>query len=231
MLFWILNFQPGLLPVIAHHQPVHNVAATEYASDVKKEKSLGLPACPYVPRSTSIYSITLCADIPDNNNPGRVMLGQEPGHVFIILSQKDSVTGAEINKVFGFYPRRAITSLLFRRVHGVLANNGHREYNASVYKKINAGEFEFITKEAGELAKKKYNLNKFNCYNYALEVFNSIHGIEKLPVTHIRFPSIFGKGGSPCCLYRDLKKLKENGSTWAPFISFGIFYSPESCKN
>lgn len=187
--------------------------------------------CFYSSDSRAVYSITLCADIPDNNDPARINLGREPGHVFIILSKTDTVSKCSVNQVFGFYPRRPASSLIFKRVHGVIFDNQCREYNASVYKKLTVEEFHIVLDKSVMLSKKKYNLNKYNCYDYALEVFNSIPGIEKLPVTHVKFPFILGRGGSPCGLYRDLSRLRQIGSSWAPYIRFGLFESPESCSN
>lgn len=172
------------------------------------------------------YSITLCADVPDNNNPARVHLKSETGHVFIILSKwnnKDS-----INRVFGFYPRRPASSLFFKNVKCEILNNSKREYDISLYKKLDEKEFEMAIQTAVGYAKKKYNISKFNCYDYALSVFNSVAGANPLAVHHIRFPFIFGKGGSPCGLYADLYQMKNNGSAWAPFIQTGLSRAPVS---
>ena len=111
-----------------------------------------------------------------------------------------------------------------------MLDNGEREYNAVVKKELTAGEFGLILQKAKELTAKKYNINKYNCYDYALEVFNSLPGIEQIPVRHVKFPLIFGRGGSPCGLYRDLEKLKAAGSVWAPVIKFGVFKAPASYK-
>ncbi|MBL7725480.1 MAG: hypothetical protein JNK27_15130 [Chitinophagaceae bacterium] len=172
------------------------------------------------------YSITLCADLPDNNNPGKVHVKSETGHVFIIL-RKWTETDT-INSVFGFYPRRPASSLLFKNVRSEILSNNNREYNISLSKKIEEEDFRLVIKTAVELAKRKYNINKYNCYDYAIEIFNSIAGLNKIPIRHIRFPFIFGKGGSPCSLYADLKEMKNNGSVWAPFIQTGVFRAPLS---
>src|SRR5215831_3020892 len=51
--------------------------------------------------SNSNYTIKLCADVPYNKNPAKVTYHNEPGHVFIILSQQ---TGKDeiVSEVFGF---------------------------------------------------------------------------------------------------------------------------------
>lgn len=173
------------------------------------------------------YSITVCADLPVNDKPGCVYKKGETGHVFLILSKSDSITGNITTRSFGFYPRLAVTCLFKQSRSRILENNG-REYNASIEKKLTAKEFESIVEKCMELGKKKYNLKKFNCYDYVIEVFNSLPGIEKLPVTKVKFPFIFGRGGSPCGLYSDLKKLASNGWARTSVIRFGIFKSPGS---
>lgn len=174
------------------------------------------------------YSLTLCADIPDNTNPSRVHLKSETGHVYLIFSK---ITGQDsIHNVFGFYPRRPASSLIFKNVRSEILNNGGREYNASVTAELDAVLFSQAIRQAVLLAKKKYNINRYNCYDYALELFNGVTGKEPIPVRHIRFPFIFGRGGSPCGLYADLHSLWMNKSGWAPFIQIGIFSAPASAN-
>lgn len=176
------------------------------------------------------YSISLCADVPDNSKPQKVYAKKEPGHVFLILTMFDTVCHSDaVHMVFGFYPRRPASSVIFKNVRCEIVDNSNRDYDVRVEKNLSAFEFESLLDNAVIFAQKKYNLNRYNCYNYALDVFNSLPGIEKLPVSTIRFPFIAGKGGSPCCLYRDLEKLKQEPSAWKPYISFGGFKAPSSC--
>lgn len=172
------------------------------------------------------YSITLCADIPDNSQPGRVHVKSETGHVFIILTKSERSDTTHF--VFGFYPIRPASSLIFKNVKSEILDNSEREYNISVYKQLDEASFMKTLNIAVELAKKKYNLNKYNCYDYAVDIFNEVAGTNKIPKNHIRFPFIFGKGGSPCSLYADLSELKQNKSVWAPDIQIGLFKAPLS---
>ncbi len=171
------------------------------------------------------YSIAICTDLPDKDNPKLVYKKGETGHVFLILAKHESATGKTVSRSFGFYPRWEV-SCLAKQVKSKIRDNSNREYDAYLEKKITADEFAFILQQCKEFAGKKYNLKKFNCYDYAIEVFNSLPGIEKLPVTDIKFPFLFGRGGSPCGLFADLKKLKETNSAWAAFIRMGLFTSP-----
>ncbi len=182
-------------------------------------------------QSDAFYFIELCADLPDNNNPKRIRVGDETGHVFIILSKQSGEPGGTIiEQSFGFYPRRPASSLIFKNVRPEILDNRNREYNVCLARQLTPSEFEFILEKAKEFSMKKYNINRFNCYDYALAVFNSLPGIEKITARHIKFPFVLGYGGSPCGLYEDLLQLKANGSSWARFIHFGIFKSPPGCK-
>lgn len=180
----------------------------------------------------SRHSIMICGDVPDNSRPEKVYAKKQPGHVFLILVMHDTVCRYEaVNMVFGFYPRRPASSVFFKNVRCEIVDNSNRAYDVRIQKALSPSEFELILDNAVVLAQKKYNLNQYNCYNYALDVFNALPGIEKLPVSKVRFPFIAGKGGSPCCLYRDLEKLKQEPSVWSSSISFGTFKAPASCTN
>ena len=187
----------------------------------------------FAPLNTNaVYTITICADIPDNDNAEKVHVGQQSGHVFLIFEKTDGIIfGQSRVQVFGFYPLRKHSSLLGGDVSCKILDNSKREYNASLSKKVSSKQFQLLLEKSELLARRKYNLHRFNCYDYVLALFNSLPGIQKLPITHVRLPYFLGRAGSPCGLYRDLKKLKENGSVWAPYIQFGTFTAPESSSN
>jgi len=173
------------------------------------------------------YSVTVCADLPVDNKPQYVYKKGEPGHVFLILSKKDLITGKTITRSFGFYPRVAVTCL-FKQSRSQIRDNSNRQYDAAIERKLSKEEFKWILDKCKDEAKKKYNLKKYNCYDYVLQVYNSLPGVEKLPISKVKFPFILGRGGSPCGLYNDLKILAVNGSAWSSSIRFGYFHSP--CK-
>lgn len=178
----------------------------------------------------AVYTVRLCADVPDNDHPNRVYVNQETGHVFLIFEKREPAADTAVAQVFGFYPRRPASCIVFKNVRCEILDNSKRDYDAEVSKEVNAEDFQLLLQKAEQLAQKKYNLNRFNCYDYALAIFNSLPGIEPLPVTRVKFPLIFGRGGSPCGLYKDLKKLKASASVWAPYIEFGALKAPASFK-
>jgi hypothetical protein len=172
------------------------------------------------------YRITLCADLPDNQDPDRLHVKDETGHVFLILSkiipQKET-----IHQVFGFYPVRPASTILFKNVESELLDNGGREYDASVYRQLRADEFAQMLHYCLGI-KKKYNLNKYNCYDFALEVFNSVDHQQKIANRHVRFPMLLGYGGSPCGLYKDLLQMKNENTPLSGNIMIGTRRAPFS---
>jgi len=174
----------------------------------------------------AVYRISLCADVPNNNKPWRVALQHQTGHVFLILQKINSAD--TISEVFGFYPKKGLPTLFFKKIKSKIKDNSKRAYDVEIAKEVSAEEFDSILTKSILYAQRVYHINKFNCYDYALEIFNSVARQDPLPSTHVRFPFIFGKGGSPCSVYRDLKKLKESDAFWAPFIRFGDLVAPIS---
>lgn len=173
-----------------------------------------------------IFSITIAADVPDNTRPHKVYVKKEPGHVFVILEKKDTVNNITQSLVWGFYPVRPINSVFMKNVRCKLNDNGGRTYDASITKALSAAEFDVIIRKANDLAQKRYNLNKYNCYDYAVELFNAVQADHRLPLTHVKFPFIFGRGGSPCGLYRDLVDLKKRDFPSSESIQIGLYNAP-----
>lgn len=173
------------------------------------------------------YHISVCADVPNNKRPLQVAYQQETGHVFVVL-QKVIQAGDTISRVFGFYPKAGLQTLLFKKTKSVIKDNSYREHDVVITKELTQSEFGTAVQKSIELAERKYHMNKYNCYDYAILIFNAVAVESPLPLTHIRFPFIFGKGGSPCSVYRDFKKLKETGSVWGKQIIFGELVAPVS---
>jgi hypothetical protein len=174
----------------------------------------------------AIYRIALCADVPNNAKPLQVAHNQETGHVFLILQM---IYGSDTtSEVFGFYPKRGLPVLFIKTIASKIKDNSRRDYDVEISKTITEAEFDEAILKAVFYGKKKYHINRFNCYDYAMTVFNAVAGNDPLPVVHVRYPFVFGKGGSPCGVYRDLKRLKETDAAWAPYIHFGELIAPIS---
>jgi hypothetical protein len=178
--------------------------------------------------NTATYSITLCADVPDNDSPLKPLKGDETGHVFVILTKRTAST--TVSRSFGFYPKHMLFTVFVHRSRSKIADNGGRVYDIAITEKIDAQQFAQLLEYAIELSYLKYHLKKNNCYHYALALFNFVSEV-KLKTKHIRLPFLFGKGGSPCGLYSELMKMKKNNPSAVQQIIHGSFTSPEnSCR-
>lgn len=176
----------------------------------------------------AIYSILLCADVPNNKKPYQVARHQQTGHVFLVMLMIDTLNSDTASQSFGFYPKRGLPTLFFKTIRSVIKDNSLREHDVYISRKLERLDFEKALSLSINEAKRIYHINKYNCYDYALRIFNAVAGPDTLPVTHVRFPFIFGRGGSPVGLYKDLERLKNNGSALAGSIFFGKFIAPLS---
>ena len=179
-------------------------------------------------KSNASYRIAICADVPDNKKPLRVIYNSESGHVFLIL-QKIIMTDT-ISKVFGFYPFKGVPIFFKRNVRSRIRDNSKRRYDVEISKMLTEEEFEKAMRLSLQYSQTNYHLNKFNCYDYTLHVFNAVAGADTLPVIHVKFPLWYGKGGSPCGFYKYMKEQKECSSNLAPYIVFGNLTAPVSNK-
>ena len=173
------------------------------------------------------YIISLCADVPLNKKPHRVAHKQQTGHVFLILQKVRSI-GDTVQRVFGYYPKKGLSTLLFKKVKSCIKDNSTREYDTKISRMLTKEQFDTVVANCISLARRAYHINKFNCYDYAVYVFNAVSPENPLPLTYVRFPFPFGRGGSPCSVYKDFKKIKESGAFWANRISIETAAAPVS---
>ena len=173
------------------------------------------------------YRITLCADVPYNPKPYKVAHNQQSGHVFLIL-EKIRVDADTIHSVFGFYPKKGLPTLFFKSISSRIKDNSGREYDVEVSMDVDSLQFNTIIGKCIALSKPRYHINKYNCYDYAILVFNSVLSEDTLRNVRVRFPFIFGIGGSPVSVYKEMERLKSVDSIWKDRIRFGEMHAPIS---
>jgi hypothetical protein len=128
-----------------------------------------------LPSKGAKYTIKLCVDVPDNNNPVNLppQSGSETGHSFIVVSKSNG--SKSITQVFGFYAAKHPGYFFpWREMPSVIYSNQLREINASIEMTLTEKQVGLLREKAFELAKRKYAAASFNCTNYALDLFNSI---------------------------------------------------------
>lgn len=125
-----------------------------------------------LPNNGAVYSITIYADIPVNSNSNVAALGGTPGHAFITLTKTNG--SSSVTQTFGFYPQSGIKSILDVPTTSKMNDNSGHEYNASLTMN-NVSEANFNAAKSTALSKStnQYDLNDYNCTDYALDVFNA----------------------------------------------------------
>jgi len=175
--------------------------------------------------SSTTYSVKLCADIPVNGKPNiLVNLTLSPGHAFIILTKTNGANS--VTKCFGFYPQSGPLSLTTFGVPSTVKNDTEHEYNASLtMPNITKGQFDAMTTEAVVSAgSQTYDINSFNCVDYALGIFNLARSGNEITV-----PTNPTTGGKiPGGLYNTLHTKMNSGSPEAGNITTGKFKAPVS---
>ena len=213
-------------PALFAQKGSKKVAEQQYIEAVNIKVGKELQQFPQHTDGTT-YTIYLCADVPRNSRPSQVAYHQQTGHVFLIFQVIGPLGSDTTSQVFGFYPKRGLPTLVFKSIKSVIKDNSRREYDVYVKKDVDRTMFDSAVNVAISEAARIYHINKYNCYDYALKVFNTLTPHNTVPSTHVRFPFIFGRGGSPVGLYQDLYKLKDL-KDWSGDIAFGNFKAPMS---
>lgn len=186
------------------------------------------------------YSVKLCVDVPDNNNPGKLWnTTSRAGHVFLELVKANGPFS--VTESIGFYPEKSYKAIGFAEVNGELVNDGDNtngkpthEYNASLtMDNLSERNFNTLIQSISQLSANKYDLNNNNCAHFALNVINSIR-TDKLnsifkeqdistPInytitSYMKIP--FSQ--SPAGLYEKLMQKKQANDKDAPKIEIGV---------
>ncbi len=129
------------------------------------------------------YSLKLCSDVPDNASPYSGFDNRlHPGHTFLILTKTNGTQS--ITKAFGFYPNSGYKSIFFEPVSGKIVNDADHEINASIeINNLTQSNFNSIKSKAIADATKSYDLDDFNCSDFALDVFNVIRPTNPIILT------------------------------------------------
>lgn len=156
-------------------------------------------------------TLTIYCDQPIANNPTAFTLplgGQGPdvGHTFISIEQGNHT------RVLGFYPASAVNPLSTSANKKFVNDSGH-QYDVKFSKQILGAKvckvLDYIKNNTPN-----YNLNSFNCTNFAVKVFSEA-GIA-LPANSGNWPG--GSGLNPGRLGQDLRSLSGHvsGTSSAP---------------
>jgi len=167
-----------------------------------------------VPDNGATCSIEILADIPIDGNPNEFFDWQNgsPGHTFLQL--KKSNGDQNIMQNIGFYPVSGWkTFLTSTSLEGKFVDNGGHEFNASLTMNISPQQLQSAITEILYLSRfVRYDIDEYNCTDFALEVFNYVRS----PASAIDIPKYDIPGGTsptgtstPEGLYQKLQSMKK----------------------
>lgn len=170
----------------------------------------------------AVCSVELLTDIPVDSDPGKLFNYQtrSPGHTFLQLRKSNADGTQVIVQNIGFYPQSNWSEILDSNpVDSKMVDDGDHEFNASLKMNLNPTAFSSVLGKIKELSSLKYDMDEFNCTDFALEVFNYVRTPLQIPKYAI--PGGIGTNASntPQGLYIKLKEMKTNGDPEAANIS------------
>lgn len=177
------------------------------------------------------YSLKVCSDIPDNNNSYTGFDDHlSPGHTFLVLTKTNGLQS--VTKAFGFYPSTGYKSLTFLPVNEKIVNDANHEINASLeMKNLTQNDFNLIKTKAIADALKKYDLDNFNCSDYALGIFNTVRPTNPITITpFVVFFTLYSPPitytatikNTPQMLFKKLADIAEEGTGEAANVRISI---------
>jgi len=196
-----------------------------------------------VPDEGAKYSIQLCVDLPVNSMPNMSMNfsgGVNAGHAFLVVTKDGS--GSSITQAFGFYPETAPSAWNpFLSIPSIIKDNGDKEINGSISMSLNSDQFNSIKSAAIDFCNRPYTLDKSNCTDYALSVFNAgrrspitmnpyivsqagivmANGMSSVPIT-------VTINNSPQKLYEKLAYMKTSGDSEGANIQLDLSHNLHS---
>jgi len=165
-----------------------------------------------VPDAGATCSIEIFTDIPVDDDPNKFFDwdSQSPGHTYIQIKKSNGAQSAMQN--IGFYPKSNWKTILTPApIAGKFVDNGEHEFNASFKMNVSVTNFQSILTHILYLARfVKYDIDEYNCTDWALDVFNEIRS-DKLEIPKYDIPGGMAPYGThtPQGLYQKLKQMKD----------------------
>lgn len=184
----------------------------EVTDDVTIDVSEYLKCFSSIPDANASYQITILSDVPVNSEPSYMFnpTTKSPGHSFIQLRKTDGTNSVQQN--IGFYPNVDLKSLTRLSVDSKVVDNEGHEYNASLAMNVNATQFQAALDKMQSIAGNDYNIEKWNCTDFALSIFNAA---AEMPLVIPKFiiPGDLYPSNTPQGLYTTIKNLSTSNNT------------------
>lgn len=135
-----------------------------------------------IPDDGATCSIEIFTDIPVDSDPTKLFNWntQAPGHVFLELKKSNGTQS--VQQSIGFYPQANWKNILSADpVTSKMVNDGGHEFNASLKMTVTPFSLRSAITRIKELSTMKYDMDEFNCTDFALEVFNYVRTPLEIP--------------------------------------------------
>lgn len=178
-----------------------------------------------IPDNGAICSIEIYTDLPVNGKPNEFFdwNNGSPGHSFVQIKKTNGPQ--TIQQDIGFYPDQDWKTVFYTPVTGKFVDNGDHEYNASLKMQITSGQLHLMLKKIEDLSKVvKYDVDDYNCTDFALQIFNSVRPGNELIIPEYTIPGDlpYMKSRTPQGLYQKLLTMKGAGDPEAENITIPI---------
>lgn len=178
-----------------------------------------------IPDNGANYSITLCADLPVDDDPSfnvNLYTGAT-GHTFLQLQKSNA--GQSVTQVIGFTAQNAFTALIQadQFVPSKTVDNAGHKYDASLTMHLNGAAFATVMEKIKQLsASMPYSVTRFDCLDYDLAVINAIRGNDPLLLPTVPQPgNAYTMISTGERLYNLLEQKKAAGDSEAANIWLG----------
>ena len=176
-----------------------------------------------IPDAGATCSIEILSDIPVDKDPNKIFdLGsRSPGHTFINIRKQNGSQSASQN--IGFYPNSGLKSILTNApIDGKFVDNGLHEFNCGFKINITAAQLQAAIVQMQRTKSNKYDIDNYNCTDWAMDVFNAAGGNFQIPLYDIpgNYPSVGTR--MPNGVYAKLKEMKNANDPRAGDITIDI---------
>lgn len=176
-----------------------------------------------IPDAGANCSIEILADIPVDSDPNKIFnfTSRSPGHTFLNIRKSNG--SQSVSQNIGFYPKLGWKTLLsYAPIDGKFVDNAQHEYNCGFKISITPQQLRSALAMMQQFKSVKYDIDNFNCTDWALDVFNTAGGNLQIPYYDIPGnPSNLGTR-TPNGVYNKLQQMKTTQHPLAGGITINI---------
>ncbi|MFL5788120.1 MAG: hypothetical protein ACJ748_08705 [Flavisolibacter sp.] len=215
--------------------PVINIKVETYVNHPAIDINKYLKCFDAIPDAGSVCSVEIYSDLPVDGDPTKMFdwKTESPGHCFLQIKKSNGNLSTVQN--IGFYPNTNWKNILDANpVDSKFVDDANHEFDASLKMKLTTYQLRNLIQKMSDLAKSglKYDMDEFNCTDFALEVFNSVRTFP-INIVKVNIPGGMAINGSntPQGLYLTLQQMKNSNALESSNITIGNSYNWVSASN